>query len=76
MRPIKLEFEITERDFYMIYIILFLVHVFTFFKRGHMESPTGQNPGKCCICGKIINTTSEINKGEFYDNKKEKVCDR
>jgi len=50
----KLEVEITERDFYMIYIILFLVHVFTFFKRGHMEDPSGQKPGKCCICGKII----------------------
>lgn len=38
----------------MIYMMLLIVHIFTLFKKGHMEDPGGQRPGVCCICGKTL----------------------
>lgn len=38
----------------MIYIFSLIVHIFTLFKKGHMDLPYGEPTGKCCVCGKIL----------------------
>jgi len=43
----------------LIYIMSILVHVFTLFKKGHIEDPSGRNPGFCAVCGKRFKEPGE-----------------
>jgi hypothetical protein len=36
----------------MIYLIGLIIHIVTLFNSGHMENPSGEKPGVCCICGR------------------------